>query len=151
MLETNIDDSSSELLGMEFQNGLIENGAIDFFLSSILMKKGRPGFQLSALVNKEDLHRLGAYILEHTTSIGLRYYPLDRIVLERNQFELETPFGVVSVKEVETPSGSKRYKIEHESLQNLKELHNISILRLQEEIYPLILKNRQDEKERQIN
>jgi len=64
---------------------------------------------------------------------------------------VETPYGAVRVKEVTTPSEGKRYKIEHESLRNLKDLHNISILRLQEEIYPLILKYRQDEKERKIN
>ena len=145
MLETNIDDGSSELLGIKFQNELMKHGAIDLFMTPVIMKKGRPGMQLSVLLNPKDLEGISDYILEHTTSIGIRYYAVERKILRRNHFEFETPYGVVKVKEVLTPTGIKRHKIEHESLQNLKELHNISILRLQEKIYPLIAKARQDE------
>ena len=48
---------------------------------------------------------------------------------------METPYGTVLVKQVITPSGQKRNKIEFESLRKLKELHNISIFQLQEELY----------------
>ncbi|MBK8501824.1 MAG: DUF111 family protein [Saprospiraceae bacterium] len=140
VVETNLDDSSAELVGTDFQNELIQNGAIDFYFTPIHMKKGRPGLMLSALVAPSDLDRLSTFILEHSPSIGLRYHTVERTILTRKQFELETPYGKVLVKQVITPSGSKRHKIEYESLQKLKENHNISILRLQELIYPLLLK-----------
>lgn len=96
--------------------------------------------KLSILVDAENLRRVTDFVLEHSSSIGVRSYEVGRFILERTQLEVETPYGKVQVKQVITPSGAKRHKIEHESLQKLKESHNISILRLQEELYPLITK-----------
>ncbi len=146
IIEANIDDSSPELLGTDFQEELIKSGGIDYYFTSIQMKKGRPGQKLSVLVAPENLERVSTYILEHSTSIGLRYYPVMRTILERNDFEMDTPYGKVRIKEVTTPSGAKRRKIEFESLKKLKESHNISILRLQEELYPLLSKLQHHEK-----
>ena len=128
-------------MGLDFQKDLVREGAIDFYFTAIQMKKARPGLKLSVLVSAEDLDRVSTFILEHSPSIGLRYYSVDRTILERRHFEMDTPYGKVQVKQVITPSGDKRHKIEYDSLQKLKELHNISILRLQEEIYPLLPKS----------
>lgn len=102
------------------------------------MKKGRSALKLSVLAFEEQLSVLSAFILEQTTSIGLRYYAVDRKILERRIFDWETPYGTVKVKEVISPSGAKRHKIEYESLRKLKELHDINILQLQKELYPLL-------------
>ena len=104
------------------------------------MKKGRPGWKLSVLTAEINLPQISAFILEHTSSIGVRYYPVNRTILERKQFELDTPYGKVNVKQVITPSGTKRHKIEYESLQKLKEKHQMSIQLLEQEIYALIRK-----------
>lgn len=148
LLETNIDDSTAELLGEDFQQGLLAHGAIDFYFSSIQMKKGRPGLQLSTLVKQQDLDGLSAFILEHSTSIGVRFFPVERRILSRRLFDLQTSYGKVKVKEVISPSGKKRYKIEHESLRKLKEKHGISILELQQNIYPLLQKLPKNESKR---
>ena len=102
---------------------------------------------LSVLVHPGKLEMISQFILEHSPSIGIRYYPVDRIILQRKNLVMQTPYGPVKVKQVITPSGAKRHKIEHESLQNLKETYNISILRLQEELYPLISKIQNHEEE----
>lgn len=138
VLETNIDDSSPEMLGADFQNDLLGHGAIDFSMTAIQMKKGRPGIKLTILIKPNDLDHLSNFILENTSSIGLRYYQVNRKILERKQYTLDTKYGPIQVKEVFTPSGQKRYKIEYESLRNLKESHNISIFKLEEELYPLL-------------
>ena len=57
VIETNIDDTSPELLGADFQEGLLENGAVDFHFTAVQMKKGRPGLKLSALCEAPDLDR----------------------------------------------------------------------------------------------
>ncbi|MCB0685294.1 MAG: DUF111 family protein [Saprospiraceae bacterium] len=147
ILETNLDDSSAELLGIDFQENLIRSGAIDFYFSSIQMKKGRPGLKLSVLLAARDQEPVSDYILENSPSIGVRYYPVERTILSRKNLKVDTPYGQVDVKQVTTPSGLKRRKIEYESLQNLKDIHNISILRLQEELYPIIIKSKADEEE----
>ena len=137
-METNIDDISSEKLGADFQEALLENGAIDFYFTSIQMKKGRPGLKLSVLTSAFELDRVCAFILEHSTSIGVRYYSVDRSILNRSHFEMDTQYGKIQVKEVTTPSGAKRHKIEYESLRKLKDLHNIPIFQLEQELYPLL-------------
>ncbi len=147
IIETNIDDSSVELIGTDFQNDLVENGGIDFYFTPVQMKKGRPGTKLSVLVSPADLDRVSDFILEHSSSIGLRYYPVNRTILQRKQMEISTPYGNVLVKQVTTPSGARRHKIEYESLRNLQVTHNISILKLEEELYPLLLKIQDHEEE----
>ena len=146
-METNIDDSSAELLGHDFQDDLITHGALDFYFTPIHMKKGRPGLMLSVLVAPDNLDKLNDMILEHSSSIGLRYYAVHRSILERRHLEMDTPYGKVMVKEVITPSGKKRNKIEYESLLDIKKKHNIPILRLQNELNALLAKYLDHEKE----
>ena len=55
MVETNIDDMSSELLGNEFQENLMKAGAFDFYYTQIIMKKGRPGVLVSVFVTDKKL------------------------------------------------------------------------------------------------
>ena len=131
MIETNLDDISVEYLGRDFQQRLLEAGAIDFFLTSVQMKKGRPGVKLSVLSEKKHLESAIKYILEHTTTIGVRYYPVKRSILNRKITEVETSLGKVRVKIVEKPSGTFSYKIEYESLVELGRNHEFSLTQLQ--------------------
>lgn len=138
VIESNIDDASAEYLGSDFQRKLLENGATDFFFTPVQMKKGRPGLKISVMVSEQNLKKVNAFILEHTSTIGVRYYPVQKQRLPRKQFELETKYGVVKVKEVTKPSGSKRHKIEYESLRELSEKHQMSIPQLQNELFHLL-------------
>ncbi len=138
MLETNIDDMSGEFLGIDFQNNLLKHGAIDFYFTAVQMKKGRAGQLLSCIVDNAELQRLSDFILEHTSSIGVRYYKIDRHVLQREIKEIDTPFGKVKVKTVVTPSGAKRASIEYENLKLLSENNNLSMQALHDKITPLI-------------
>lgn len=137
MVETNIDDMTPEKLGVDFQNDLLAKGALDFFLTAVQMKKGRPGWKLSVLVAEANLNEVNAYILENTSSIGVRYYPVARTILERRQIEVETKFGPIKVKQVITPSGAKRHKIEYESLRSLDN-KGLNLQLLERELYAVI-------------
>lgn len=139
IVETNIDDFSAEYLGNDFQDDLLKNGAKDFYFTSVQMKKGRPGLKISFLVYSENLDKVNRYILENTTTIGLRYYPVTRDILPRRSFEMKTKYGIVNVKEIIKPSGKKQYKIEYESLRELSIKNQISIQQLQLELHQLIL------------
>lgn len=82
VLETNIDDMNPQL----FENlieGLLLKGAIDVFISSVIMKKGRPGFLLTVLVDDVYKHLIQEEIFKNTTTIGIRAYPVERNILER--------------------------------------------------------------------
>jgi uncharacterized protein (TIGR00299 family) protein len=97
--ETNIDDSTPELLGYVMER-LLEAGALDVFFTPIQMKKNRPATQLSFLCRPEHLDALAALVLTETSAIGLRHYLAGRIKLERRIEEIETAFGTVRFKQV---------------------------------------------------
>jgi len=137
-VETNIDDAPAEYMGNDFQDNLIKNGATDFYFTPVQMKKGRPGLKISVLVTGENLDKVNAYILENSSTIGLRYYPVKRDILPRRSFEMKTKYGKVNVKEVIKPSGSKQYKFEYESLRSLSVKNHISVQQLQSELLQLI-------------
>ncbi len=129
-IETNLDDCPPESLGGPFQDRLKEAGAIDFTISPVTMKKGRPGFCLSALAPKDRLDAVCDAILENTTAIGVRYYPVERKILERTEDLRKTPYGEFRIKTVTTPSGKSRSKIESDDLERASLEHGIPVSEL---------------------
>ena len=95
--ETNIDDSTPEVLGYVMER-LFAEGALDVFFTPVQMKKNRPATQLSFLCRPEDLESLARLVLAETSAIGLRHYPAGRIILERRVEERQTPLGPVRFK-----------------------------------------------------
>ena len=134
VIDTNLDDCSPELLGEHFQTGLLEAGAVDFTLSAVTMKKGRPGLKLSALTSEEARESVCDFILENTTTIGVRFYPVGRKELERESVSLETKYGAINAKRVTTPSGKTRSKAEYDDLQKIAAENKISIIQLKKEL-----------------
>lgn len=99
VVESNIDDSTPELLGYAMER-LFEDGALDVYFTPIQMKKCRPSVMMSFLCHPEQLEQLSRLLLTETTAIGLRYYRAGRIVLQRRIAEQQTEFGPVRFKEV---------------------------------------------------
>ncbi len=114
LLQTNVDDMTGELLGADFLTGCIEAGALDAWLTPIIMKKGRPALQIDALCAGEDKETLASFLLEHTTTLGLRILPVQRRSLPRSFRTVETPFGAVRLKIATLPSGKERAVPEYE-------------------------------------
>lgn len=134
VIETNIDDSSAELLGSDFQDGLLKAGALDFHFTQALMKKGRPGLLLSVLSDAKRRDTLSDYILENTSSIGVRFYQAQRKTLDRRNIAIDTRFGTVQAKQTILPSGKKKTKLEYESIQLLAKQNEMSVSELKREI-----------------
>ncbi|MGD1891715.1 MAG: nickel pincer cofactor biosynthesis protein LarC [Cyclobacteriaceae bacterium] len=140
VIETQLDDASSEILGSDFQQQLFALGASDFYYTPIQMKKGRPGLKISVLASPSSLEKACEFILEHTPTIGLRYYKVGKRMLGRNALEIETEYGTVKVKESIKPSGRRQRKIEYDSLREISKKLNTSILETQELLQPIIKK-----------
>ena len=133
-VETNLDDCPPESLGYQFQDRLKEAGAIDFTISPVTMKKGRPGFCLNALAPKAQLETVCDAILENTSAIGVRYFPVERKILERTEEYWTTPFGEFRIKTVTTPSGKSRSKIEADDLERASREHGIPVTELRRKL-----------------
>jgi pyridinium-3,5-bisthiocarboxylic acid mononucleotide nickel chelatase len=84
-LETNVDDVTGEVLGHLIEL-LIAAGALDVSVLPALMKKGRSGNVIRAIVKHEDMELLARTIVRETGSLGVRVFPsLHRFVAEREQ------------------------------------------------------------------
>ena len=97
LLETNIDDMNPELFE-HVMDRLFEAGALDVFLTPIIMKKGRPATMVSALGEVGRRDELAAILFAETTTLGVRIQELTRRCLAREVVEVETRWGRVRVK-----------------------------------------------------
>ncbi len=109
VLEANIDDSTPQVLGYAMER-LLEAGALDVTLSSVLMKKSRPGTLLSVIARPEDREALARLIFEETSTLGLRIHSAERRVKSRMITNVETPHGRVRVKISEDGSFAPEYE-----------------------------------------
>ena len=82
LLETNIDDSTPEVLAYA-QERLFEIGARDVWFTPIQMKKNRPATMLSALVPMDLESDAARLILRETSTLGVRVRPVSRYEADR--------------------------------------------------------------------
>ncbi len=130
LIEANIDDMNPEVYGYLFDR-LLEQGACDVYATPVLMKKGRPGNVLSVLAPAGRLDELAAIVLQETTTIGLRYYGVERRVLERQIRTIATPYGEVNVK-FSYLDGRRRAAPEYEDCARLAQQHQVPLLAVYE-------------------
>ena len=97
LLETNIDDMNPQIYEYVMDK-LFASGALDVYLTPIIMKKGRPAAMLSVLSKRDNVKKLSDIIFRETTSIGLRVQEIGRIKAEREIKEIKTKYGNARVK-----------------------------------------------------
>jgi hypothetical protein len=97
IIETNIDDMPAEWFPPLMER-LLREGADDVWMSSIQMKKGRPGTRLSVLAPLEARSRLVAIIFGESSAIGVRFHAVERTKLVRRVEEIQTAHGMLAVK-----------------------------------------------------
>ncbi|HEX9156494.1 MAG TPA: LarC family nickel insertion protein, partial [Syntrophales bacterium] len=99
VVETNIDDMNPQLYPYLIEQ-LLAAGAHDAYLVPIIMKKGRPGILLSAMVHASKLDAVIRCIYRETSTIGLRLQHIGRRKLPRRHLDVSTSFGTVKAKAV---------------------------------------------------
>jgi uncharacterized protein (DUF111 family) len=82
LIEATIDDSNPQVLAA-FMDRAFELGALDVYLSPIVMKKSRLATKLTVLAELAKIDGLITAVFEETSSIGVRYFPVERRALER--------------------------------------------------------------------
>ncbi len=97
LIAANIDDMSPQL-AEPLMTALFAAGALDVWFTPILMKKGRPAFDVSALCPRDVLAVVEQAFFANSTTIGLRRQVLNRTVLDRSLAKVTTGYGDVSVK-----------------------------------------------------
>ena len=96
-LETNLDDSSPEILGAAMDK-LLAAGALDVWFTPIHMKKNRPAVMLSVLCEPMHAESMADILFRETSAFGLRTEQVVRLKLERRFEKVTTEFGELTVK-----------------------------------------------------
>jgi uncharacterized protein (TIGR00299 family) protein len=139
VIETNIDDMNPEFYDYVLDR-LFAAGARDVFLSPIQMKKNRPGTLLRVIAEPKDRDALARIILRETSTIGVRFYPVGRMILERSSQTLKTRYGNVKVKVVQAPDGTRRANPEYDDLKRIAAAKKIPLRLLYDEVVRSIKK-----------
>lgn len=78
VIETNIDDMNPQIYEYLIDE-LFSRGALDVYLTQMIMKKTRPAVKLSVLCDRDKKDDLIGIILKESTSIGVRYFEAQRL------------------------------------------------------------------------
>lgn len=97
VLESNLDDINGEIVG-HFVEKAFAAGALDVFHTPVQMKKNRPGVLLSVLCEIGAIDSFSELILRETTALGVRHSIVERRKLKREQRNVKTEFGEITVK-----------------------------------------------------
>ena len=106
VLEANLDDITAEALALAVEV-LLNHGALDAWVTPIVMKKGRAAHMLHCLCRSDDdvVNKLLQTMFRTTTTLGIRIRrDIDRVALRRKFVTVKTPFvkttrkGLVDVK-----------------------------------------------------
>jgi uncharacterized protein (TIGR00299 family) protein len=126
VLETNIDDYQPEFFDLVMER-LFAAGARDVYLAPVHMKKNRPGIVVSVMCAPTDRERVAGVLLSETSTIGVRYFPVQRLVLPRTVEEVQTPYGIVRVKIATGPDGHRNLAPEYDDCRRAAVEHRMPI------------------------
>ena len=117
-LVADLDDMTAEYVAAA-ADAAREAGALDVVVTPTVMKRGRPGLRIEALVNLEDAAVVERVLFRETTTIGVRRRSVERIALPRSTVSVEVHGHSVSVKVAVLPDGTKRAKPEFVDVQRV--------------------------------
>jgi len=136
ILEANIDDMNPQVYD-EVMDSLLQKGALDVFLTPIIMKKSRPAVKLTCITPPDKKRELAEAILRETTTIGVREFKTDRIKLYRHIKTVDTPLGKLTVKISQKDDEIIRVTPEYEEVKRMAKEKGIPLV----EAYAIVQKH----------
>jgi uncharacterized protein (TIGR00299 family) protein len=115
-LRCQFDDATGEQLAALLDE-LLGAGALDAYLAPVLMKKGRPGHELTVIAGAADGARLARLVLERSPTIGVRHQLVQRTVLPRRAATVAVRGQAIALKVVTLPGGGERAKPEADDVR----------------------------------
>ena len=95
--ETTIDDMSPQLYEPLIE-GLLAAGALDVFLTPVIMKRSRPGVVVTVLCDEARADELTTALFQETSTIGVRWSKWNRRRLPREMVTVSTSYGPIPFK-----------------------------------------------------
>ena len=111
---------------------LFAEGCLDVYYNPVMMKKNRPGVEITVITEEKDVYRITDFLMTHTTTLGVRVDREERVELRRHQDTVETSHGTVNVKVAERPGGVETMSPEFESCKTVAELAGVPLMEVYE-------------------
>jgi len=118
VLRCTIDNMNPELYG-DLMQRLFDERALEVYYTPVMMKKNRPGTEITVLCEHADLDHVSRIVLTHSTTLGLRVSREARVELPRRVDTVETEWGPARVKVATRPDGSETASPEYESVREI--------------------------------
>jgi pyridinium-3,5-bisthiocarboxylic acid mononucleotide nickel chelatase len=126
VLACNIDDMNPQWYGPLMQQ-LLDAKALDVWLTPIHMKKNRPAILIEVLCQSPHADSLRLLLLRHTTTLGVREYPVTRYSIPRRIETVQTAYGPINVKIATLPDGTTKIAPEHDDCATAAAKASVSI------------------------
>ncbi|MCX7974406.1 MAG: nickel pincer cofactor biosynthesis protein LarC [Candidatus Aminicenantes bacterium] len=130
-INTNIDDTTPQVIAYTCEK-LLQGGALDVFQTPIFMKKGRLATQLTVLVEADKMDKVIDILFKETTTLGLRYHPIERRILERIIETVEIEGEKIPVKIARVEDKIIQVHPEYEACRKLAEKKGLSLRKSQD-------------------
>ncbi len=121
----NVDDMTAETIAFA-QERLFEAGAVEVFLTSVTMKKGRPGLLFTVICRADEREAVVKCAFTHTSTIGMREKPCSRYTMQREILRRNTVFGEIRSKH-SSGYGVSKDKYEYEDIARIAKKNGLSI------------------------
>ncbi|HSM36671.1 MAG TPA: nickel pincer cofactor biosynthesis protein LarC [Longimicrobiales bacterium] len=115
MVQSDLDDMSPEYVPPAL-DAMRAAGALDVVTIGVGMKKGRAGVRIEALTPRHGLQRVLEALFASTTTIGARYWPVERAELAREELRRGWHGSSIRMKQVRLPDGTRRAKPEYDDV-----------------------------------
>ena len=96
-IQTEVDTLPGELVPPLIE-ALLAVGAVDAYVTPVLMKKGRPGWLVTAVAPLACRAGVVEVLLRDGHTLGVRWSRRERVVLDREHVDVTTVFGTVRIK-----------------------------------------------------
>jgi uncharacterized protein (TIGR00299 family) protein len=118
VIRCTIDNMNPELYG-DLMQRLFDERALEVYYTPVMMKKNRPGTEITVLCEHADLDHVSRIVLTHSTTLGLRVAREARVELPRRIDTVETEWGPARIKVATRPDGSETASPEYESCREI--------------------------------
>jgi uncharacterized protein (TIGR00299 family) protein len=134
LVECNIDDMNPELYD-DVMDSLFQGGALDVFLTPVIMKKSRPAIKISILCGDRERQAIEEILWLKTSTFGLRTQRVSKTMLKRDFSLRATKYGAITMKNAYFRGKKIKSKPEYEDCRKLAGEKGVSV----KEIYDNIL------------
>ncbi|MEW6108880.1 MAG: nickel pincer cofactor biosynthesis protein LarC [Nitrospirota bacterium] len=133
VIETNVDDMNPQIYDYLIEK-LLQKGALDVYITQVMMKKTRPGIKLSILCDKHMADDLISLLFKETTTIGVRYYETNRVTMMREIKYVKTKYGKIRVKYSVSGNSVSKSSPEYEDCKRIAKEKGIPLINVIEEV-----------------